>query len=87
MGWNSLWIANHKNKDQYDSAFRTATNWCMRSVLYVAINSRNSKWVCSSNGRVIPSQGIGNGIDARLIQLFFFFSFNVPLTFLTVFIL
>ena len=29
-------------------------------------------WVCSSNGRVIPSQGIGSGIDARLIQLFFF---------------
>ena len=28
-------------------------------------------WVCSSNGRVIPSQGIGSGIDARLIQLFF----------------
>ena len=35
---------------------------------------KKQKWVCSSNGRVIPSQGIGNGIDARLIQLFVFLS-------------
>ena len=33
---------------------------------------KKQKWVCSSNGRVIPSQGIGNGIDARLIQSFLF---------------
>ena len=39
--------------------------------LSIVIESTIQKWVCSSNGRVIPSQGIGNGIDARLIQLFF----------------
>ena len=40
---------------------------------------KKQKWVCSSNGRVIPSQGIGNGIDARLIQLFVFLSFWVSI--------
>ena len=40
---------------------------------YLGKSKRIIKWVCSSNGRVIPSQGIGNGIDARLIQLFFFY--------------
>lgn len=41
-------------------------------VAYMRQFETKNKWVCSSNGRVIPSQGIGNGIDARLIHLFFF---------------
>ena len=45
---------------------------------YTVVKWKKQKWVCSSNGRVIPSQGIGNGIDARLIQLFFFFSLDDP---------
>ena len=42
-------------------------------VAYMCQFETGNKWVCSSNGRVIPSQGIGNGIDARLIQSFLFF--------------
>ena len=41
-------------------------------VAYKCQFETGNKWVCSSNGRVIPSQGIGNGIDARLIQSFLF---------------
>ena len=43
-------------------------------VAYMRQFETKNKWVCSSNGRVIPSQGIGNGIDARLIQSFLFLS-------------
>ena len=42
----------------------------LENIPYLGQGKKVIRWVCSSNGRVIPSQGIGNGIDARLIQFF-----------------